>query len=329
MTIERVSLSGEIIETKTAERNGIPVGVVAGYIATWALDSWNGIYAMPDRIVKGAYTESIQEHKANRMRQVRLKDNHGKTIGGFPIDSVREDNRGLYGVGEINLDTQQGREAYSLAKQSVLVDFSVGHVVTDDEIADDTRLIKKAILLEGSITDEPKNQRANITEVKTVFGDLPLYVTDGYDWDEEAARNRVMEMKFSIGNGSHAFIGDNLIGDVIDDKLYAVPSAIRNVAALILGTEEKNQQVIIERYYAKMGEKSPFKNQMFYSVDDVKDWSNADLKSALLDTGMFSNGAVRSLIADHRNQNVSDDTEGLSSLLEKIVETTKSINKEV
>ena len=138
-----------------------------------------------------------------------------------------------------------------------------------------------------------------------------------------------MEMKFSTGNGSHAFIGENLIGDVIGDKLYAVPSAIRNVAALINGTEAKNQQVIIERYYAKMGEKSPFKNQMFYSVDDVKDWSNADLKSALLDTGMFSNGAVRALIATHRNQNVSDDTEGLSSLLEKIVETTKSINKEV
>lgn len=329
MTIERVSLSGEITETKTAERNGIPVGIVAGYIATWQMDAWNGIYAMPDRIVQGAYTESIQEHKANRNRQVRLKDNHGRTIGGFPIDSVREDNRGLYGVGEINLDTQQGREAYSLAKQNVLVDFSVGHVVTEDEIDKDIRLIKKAVLLEGSITDEPKNQKANITEVKTIFGDLPLYVTDGYVWDESAARDRVMEMKFSTGNGSHAFIGENLIGDVIGDKLYAVPSAIRNVAALINGTEAKNQQVIIERYYAKMGEKSPFKNQMFYSVDDVKDWSNADLKSALLDTGMFSNGAVRALIATHRNQNVSDDTEGLSSLLEKIVETTKSINKEV
>tara|TARA_R110000751_G_scaffold48207_3_gene107571 strand:- start:382 stop:1371 length:990 start_codon:yes stop_codon:yes gene_type:complete len=329
MTIERVSLSGEITETKTAERNGVPVGIVAGYMASWQLDSWNGIYGMPDRIVKGSYTESIQEHKANRNRQVRLKDNHGKTIGGFPIESVREDNRGLYGIGEINLDTQQGREAYSLAQQNVLVDFSVGHVVTEDDIEDGTRLIKKAILLEASITDEPKNQRANITEVKTVFGDLPLYITDGYVWDESAARDRVMEMKFSIGNGSHAFIGDNLIGDVIGDKLYAVPSAIRSVAALINGTEEKNQQVIIERYYAKMGEKSPFKNQMFYSVDDVKDWSNADLKSALLDTGMFSNGAVRALIATHRNQNVSDDDEGLSSLLEKIVETTKSINKEV
>ena len=327
MTIERVSLSGEIIETKTADRNGVPVGVVSGYIATWQLDAWNGIYGMPDRIVRGAYMESIQEHKANRNRQVRLKDNHGKTIGGFPIDSVREDNRGLYGVGEINLDTQQGREAYSLAQQSVLVDFSVGHVVTDDEIDNGTRLIKKAILLEGSITDEPKNQRANITEVKAMFGDLPLYVTDGYKWCEEGARERVMEMKYSIGNGAHAFVGESIIADVIDGKLYAIPTAIRNAAALAKGTEEKSQQVILERYYAKMGEASPFKSKMFYSVDDVKDWSNADYKSALLDTGMFSNGAARALIARQKDQNVSESDGGLSSLLEKIVETTKITKK--
>ena len=329
MTIERISLSGEIVETKTADRNGVPVGIVSGYIATWQLDSWNGIYGMPDRIVRGAYTESIQEHKANRNRQVRLKDNHGKTIGGFPIDSVREDNRGLYGVGEVNLDTQQGREAYSLAQQNVLVDFSVGHVVTDDEIENDTRLIKKATLLEGSITDEPKNRKANVTEVKTMFGDLPLYVTDGYEWNEEGARERVMEMKYSIGNGAHAFVGEYLIGDVIGDKLYAVPSAIRHAASAVKSTEEKGHQAIIERYYAKMGEESPFKVKMFYSVEDVKDWSNADFKAALLDTGMFSNGAARALIAQHRDQNVSGSNKGLSSLLEKIVETTKIVNNEV
>ncbi len=155
-----------IIEVKESKRNGVPVGIVSGYLSTWQPDT-GGRFGVPDQFVPGAWLESIADHRKRGDRQVRLKDHHGRTIGGFPIDTIIEDERGLFGVGEINLESQAGREAYSLARQRVLTDFSVGYVAIDDKIGVGVRRIFKALLLEASIIDEPGNQGANITEVKS------------------------------------------------------------------------------------------------------------------------------------------------------------------
>lgn len=163
----KVIHGGRVVETKESERNGVPVGIVAGYISTWTPDT-GGIFGVPDQFVPGAWAESLAEHRARGNRQVRLKDMHGRTIGGFPIETVREDDRGLFGVGEINLVSQLGREAFSLARQGVLTDFSVGFSAVDDTVEGGLRLIRKAILWEGSIVDEPANQAARITEVKKI-----------------------------------------------------------------------------------------------------------------------------------------------------------------
>lgn len=329
MKVEKSFLSGEITETKEIDVNGVPVGVVCGYMATWQPDAYDGVYGMPDRIMPGAYAESIAEHKGRNNRQIRLKEHHSVTIGGFPIDYVREDNVGLYGEGHINLSTQQGREAYALAKQGVLVDFSIGHIVTEDNIKDDERVILRADIIEASIVDEPKNRYAVVTEVKSgKFADLPIAQRD-YKWDEESARERVLELKFRHGNGADAFVGGHIIADVVDDKLMVIPAAIHMAAEEVKSSDDKSAQAVLEQYFGKMNVRSPFGESAFYTVDDVKDWSNADFKSALLDTGMFSNGAARALIAKHRDQNVSDPNKSLSSLLEKIVETTKVVNNEV
>ncbi|MCH7761365.1 HK97 family phage prohead protease, partial [candidate division TA06 bacterium] len=154
-----------IIEVKESKRNGVPVGIVSGYLSTWQPDT-GGRFGVPDQFVPGAWAESLAEHRRRGDRQVRLKDHHGRTIGGFPIETVVEDERGLFAVGEINLESQAGREAYSLAKQRVLTDFSVGYVAINDKIGVGVRRIFKAMLLEASIVDEPGNQGANITEVK-------------------------------------------------------------------------------------------------------------------------------------------------------------------
>lgn len=320
MSIERSSLSGEIVEVKQIEINGVPIGVVAGYIATWQKDHYRGVYGIPDRIIKGAYARSIQEHKARKNRQIRLKDNHGRVIGGFPIETAREDNVGLYAEGHINLDTQLGREAHSLARQRVLVDFSVGHIVKKDKIENGERLIYDADLIEGSIADEPKNRWANVTEVKNAhFADLPI-VPGEYSWNEDEARARVMELKFADGNGADAFVGDHLIADVIDGKLMVVPAAIHIAAEEVKQAGNKSAQLVLERYFGKMELKSPFDTKLFYTVDDVRAWTNAEFKDALMSTGMFSNGAARALVAKFREQNGSDPSSNADygSLMEKI-----------
>jgi len=152
--------------TQTKEKDGVNIGIVEGHIATWDVDrgDWTGV---KDRFVKGAFLESIERHKETN-RPVRLKDMHGRTIGGFPIETVREDEKGLFGIGEINLDVQLGQEAYALAKQGVYSDFSIGWEKKKAETKDGIREISKAEIWEGSIVDEPMNPFANITAVKGI-----------------------------------------------------------------------------------------------------------------------------------------------------------------
>ena len=327
MAVERSFSFGEIVETKQVDVEGVPIGIVRGHIATWRPDSQRGIYGVPDRILKGAYAESLQEHKARSDRQIRLKDQHGVIIGGFPIHLAKEDNIGLYGEGQINLEKQAGREAYSLARQGVLVDFSVGHVVQQDRIENGERLIAKAKIIEGSIVDEPKNQPSQITEVKAMdFPDLPL-AAGTYEWDEDSARERIMEMKFADGNGADAFVGEYLIADVVDGKLMVIPAALHLAAQEVKSAGDASSQVLLERYFGKMEVTSPFETKMFYTVGDVADWNNAEFKAALLTTGIFSNGAVRALVARSKELAVEPepDIEVVESLIEKIRATTKSI----
>lgn len=160
MDIETKLFNGVITEVKQIERNGVEIGIIAGYIATWDLDRGN------EQFIKGAFAKSIQEHK-DKKRQIRFKDHHGRTVGGYPIDQVKEDEKGLFGVAEVNLEVQQGRELHSLARQGVIVDKSIGFTAIEEDRGEDgRRLIKEAIVWEGSGVDEPMNEDANIVEVK-------------------------------------------------------------------------------------------------------------------------------------------------------------------
>ena len=80
--VETLRMGGHLVETKEGERNGVSIGFVSGYMATWDVDS-GGAFGMPDRFEPGAWSESLAEHRARGNRQVRLKDHHGRTVGGF------------------------------------------------------------------------------------------------------------------------------------------------------------------------------------------------------------------------------------------------------
>jgi HK97 family phage prohead protease len=314
MKIENKSFNGEIVEVKEMDLNGKRVGIVKGYLATWHKDIQSGIYGMPDIIVKGAYTKSIQEFKARNNRTLKMKRDHYQVIGGFPINTLKEDNRGLYGEGEINLDTQLGRETYSLALQKVLVDFSIGHFVRKETIEDNTRKILDAELFEASIVEEPKNRYAQITEIKSAS---PLLepMDSKINWNEEEALERVLELKYRDGSGSDAFIGGVLVADVVDGKLKVHPDALRRAAAEVKSTTD---QLLVERYFAKLGLDSPFSNKLFYTLDDVKSLSKAEIKSLLIDSGIFSNGAARLIVAKMADDVSSPENDGLKTLLERI-----------
>ncbi len=331
MSIETKVFGGTIRELKIEERNGVEVGIVAGYIATWDID--RGSWGTRDQFIRGAFSDSIREHQV-KGRMIRLKDHHGRTVGGFPIDNVREDEVGLYAIGEVNMEVQQGRELMALLRQKALSDFSIGFSSVKDSEDDGLRKITEAIVWEGSIVDEPMNPMAKVTEVKG-FQNLPL-ADKHYEWDHSSALKRVREFTGSVdapsGTYHKAFLDFNrnepdsfdsysdssLIADVIDGQLMVVRGAIFKAA------DEGYNIKHIERYYAKMQMASPFDadQRKYFTAEDVKNWTTRDIEKALRNTGSFSKSAAK-LIAGvdkpaevvDNNQNIIDELKSIQDYL--------------
>lgn len=349
----KLARSPKPLEFKEAARNGVPVGIVAGYLSTWESDE-GGIFGVPDQFVRGAWTRSIEDHKRRGNRQVRLKDMHGRTIGGFPIESVREDGVGLYAVGEINLETQQGREAYSLVKQGVLTDFSVGYNAVEDRIEGGVRKIYVAHLWESSIVDEPANQSARILEVKAAvpFQDLPL-ADRSRSWNSSAAAGRVRRLLDSQEEPSRdyrkAFLWFDSqdwksfgayklpIADVVDGTLVAVPRAVFAAAAALRGArggvdlpDQDRPRVIrhVERYYAKMDEESPFSREerQFVGAAEAREIKAPDLERILVRTGFFSQRAA-TLLASRLRESPCYDEEALSRMVSDLQEAKSRLSE--
>lgn len=331
MSIETKFFGGRIVETKEETRNGEPVGILAGYGATWDID--RGAYGIRDQFVRGAFADSIREHQA-KGRPIRLKNQHNELIGGIPIENVREDEVGLYIIGEVNLNLQLGREVMSLARQKVLTDFSIGFSVVEFTEDEGLRKITKAVIFEISSVEEPMNPHAIITEVKG-FQNLPL-ADKNYDWNPAEALQRVQEFTGSTVSPSKeyykAFLNfdrsfpgqfdsyseSDLIADVIDGKLVAVRKALFDAADHGYNIQH------IERYYAKMNMASPFDRdqRQYYTAEDVKDWSTRDIERALRNSGSFSKSAAKiiagidkSISVEDNAQNILDELKSLQNYL--------------
>lgn len=195
--------SGRVVETKRGERDGEPVGFISGLIATFDIDRGD-FFGRRDQFLKGAFLKSIAEHKARNNRQIRFKDGHDRTIGGFPIQGVHETDQGLFGTAEVNLNIQQGREVFALAKQGVLVDFSIGFIPVVKVIDEDQNLrtITEAIIIEGSIVDEPMNPKAVITDVKSLDLDKIQHALENDNTLSKKEASEIVELLNTINENN-------------------------------------------------------------------------------------------------------------------------------
>jgi len=161
--LKTLTFNFKLDSVKELEVNGVKIGVIEGYASTF-----NNMDRGGDICIAGCFTKTIQEHK-DRNRQVRMKNQHGKLIGGFLPEMMKEDGKGLFVVGHINLDVQEGREVYALAKQGVMEDMSIGYRAIDYEIDNEVpcRKLKEVKLWEISTVDEPMNPEAQVTAVKS------------------------------------------------------------------------------------------------------------------------------------------------------------------
>ncbi len=336
--MEIKNLGGRVVKAlgEATDRNGVPIGRIEGYFASWQLEG--GPY--PDRIVPGAFADSIAEHKARNNRQVRVNWMHMRSpIGGAPIETVKEDGRGLFGVTEINLSLQRGAEAYSLAKQGVIVDYSVGIDPTArkfEKTADGTevRVIEKARLYEVSLVDEPMNRDAQVTSVKAAapFANLPS-APAGTTWDAEAARERVLEMKLRDGDPTTAFLDRGRrwqIADLVDGVLHVVPEAVEAVLADVKreGIEDRDLLTHLDRYCGRLGLASPFPTADEaepVTLEVVKAWGVRDVENALADTGRFSRSAAKYLASKFAAPVAEGEQAVWSDVLKGIGEVSRAL----
>lgn len=135
---------------------------------------FNNVDLGGDKVLPGAFTETLAQHKASGTMPAMLLE-HGAKAGGpvLPVGvwrSMSEDSHGLRVEGQL-ADTQLGREAYTLMKMGAMQGLSIGYRVTElgrpamQENA--RRLIKAARLGEVSIVASPMNTAAKVLSVKS------------------------------------------------------------------------------------------------------------------------------------------------------------------
>jgi hypothetical protein len=128
-------------------------GRVMGYASIFGNIDQGG-----DRVMPGAFAKSI-----NSGRKVRMLWQHNthEVIGGW--DTLREDKKGLWVEGSINMDVQRGREAHSLMKADQIEGLSIGYRIPNGgatKAADGATDLNEIDLRETSIVTMPMNELA-------------------------------------------------------------------------------------------------------------------------------------------------------------------------
>ena len=120
-----------------------------------------------DVIRKGASENTL---KGKKPKQIKLLYQHKTDEPIGVIDSLTEDNKGLYLKGRLAMGTQKGKEVYELMKMGALDSMSIGYRLTPEDYKYDPkerrRVIKSVDLMEISLVTFPMNPKAKITKVK-------------------------------------------------------------------------------------------------------------------------------------------------------------------
>lgn len=148
--------------------DGQEQGIIEGYFALWdQVDSHNTTFQ------RGCFAKSIKE----RANKIVIRNSHGNPIG-KPLE-IREDEKGAYFVGQLSLDVQEAREAYTLVKDEVVSGLSFGFVSVHDKIGQGgIRNFTEVKLLEISPTWLPSGDDSRITNVREMEDDIEQRATN-------------------------------------------------------------------------------------------------------------------------------------------------------
>lgn len=134
-------------------------GFFKGYAITW-----DNVDRIGDVAVKGCFEDTLKEE--NKKIVMNWQHNYDEPIGSYT--AMKEDDKGLYVEGRINLGTARGREAYALLKAGDIDGLSIGYSIPEGgwEIKDGIRYLTKVDLYEISLVSTPCNPQAMVDSVK-------------------------------------------------------------------------------------------------------------------------------------------------------------------
>lgn len=140
-------------------------GVIRGYASLFDRTDRAG-----DRIQRGAFARSLEERTAGGVRMLWQHD-PGEPIGRWTV--LREDARGLYAEGRLELGSQRGREALALLRGGAIDGLSIGFRARRAQPLRDTarRLLTDIDLWEVSLVTFPMQEAARVREVRGLAAD--------------------------------------------------------------------------------------------------------------------------------------------------------------
>lgn len=183
-------------------------GQITGYASTFG--------GTPDRhndiIVKGAFERTLSEHKKVGSLPAMLWSHQMETPIGKWL-SIKEDQKGLFVTGQINLATTKGQEAYEHVKAGDVGAFSIGYIVPKggrEYLGQGVFEIKEVELAEISIVAVPANVNARITAIKQLNSK-----TEAVEFLREHGLSKQAAIRFAAG-GFNALSSDDYFS--IDQK---------------------------------------------------------------------------------------------------------------
>lgn len=129
---------------------------------------FGGIDSYGDTIVPGAYKGTLE----NRTRAIKMRWNHyGPVIGKWT--SIVEDGKGLYVEGELTPGHRVATDVAASLKHGAVDGMSIGYYVPEGgseySPVTDVRLLKQIELVEISVVEEPADNAARVSDVKSAL----------------------------------------------------------------------------------------------------------------------------------------------------------------
>lgn len=161
-------------------------GEIEGYGSTFGgePDSYG------DVIAPGAYSDSLEEHKAaGTMPKMFWQHDSREPIGKWI--EAKEDSQGLYLRGKLNMGVQRAREAYELLKGGDIDGLSIGYRIREYKVDAETQVwtLEKIDLREVSVVSIGANSSATVSSVKAIKAATELT-------DKLKAGDRLSEREF-------------------------------------------------------------------------------------------------------------------------------------